>query len=170
MRKVFIFMTLAFACTFMANAQNVKFGHINTDELVGIMPERDSMDLKLRAFVNDHQEILKGMNEEYNKKIDEFSANQDKWSSIVKENKQAEIIELQTRFSKFQQEGQQKLAAEQERLFAPIREKIKSTIDKVAKANGFTYIFDISTGNPIYWSETQSTDILPLVKKELGIK
>lgn len=170
MRKVFIFMTLAFACTSLANAQNLKFGHINTSDLIRVMPARDSMELKMTAFYKDNEEIYTGMREEYNKKLEDFSANQEKWSAVVKENKQGELVELQNRITKFEQEFQSKRAAEEERLFAPIREKVKTTIDKVAKANGFTYIFDISAGNPIYWSETQSTDILPLVKKELGIK
>jgi len=50
----------------------------------------------------------------------------------------------------------------------PVIEKADSAIKKVAKANGFTYIFDTSTGVILYFSE-QSVDIGPLVKKELGI-
>jgi outer membrane protein len=39
----------------------------------------------------------------------------------------------------------------------------------VARENGFTYIFDLSRGSVIYFSE-QSEDILPLVKKKLGLE
>ena len=50
----------------------------------------------------------------------------------------------------------------------PIVDKANATIQKVAKTNGFIYVFDISTGAVTYFSD-QSIDILPLVKKELGL-
>ena len=54
-------------------------------------------------------------------------------------------------------------------LFQPVMEKAQAAIEKVAKANGFTYVFDLGAGGLLYFSE-QSVDILPLVKKELGIE
>jgi len=50
----------------------------------------------------------------------------------------------------------------------PIVDKANAAISKVAKANGFVYVFDVSTGAVAYFSD-QSIDVLPLVKKELGI-
>ena len=47
--------------------------------------------------------------------------------------------------------------------------KAQNAIEAVAKANGFTYIFDISAGGIVYFSDN-SIDVLPLVKKELGIE
>ena len=43
---------------------------------------------------------------------------------------------------------------------------IQNAIDKVAKANGYAYIFD--TKILLYYDN--GDDITPLVKKELGIK
>ena len=54
-------------------------------------------------------------------------------------------------------------------LFQPIMDKAQAAIEKVSKSNGFTYVFDISAGGVVYFSE-KSIDILPLVKKELGIE
>lgn len=47
--------------------------------------------------------------------------------------------------------------------------KATNAIKEVAKENGFTYIFDMSSGAILFASET-SEDILPLVKKKLGIQ
>jgi hypothetical protein len=52
-------------------------------------------------------------------------------------------------------------------LLAPIQEKVRSTITKIAKANGLIYVFDVT--GLLYFNETQSTDLMPLVKKEMGI-
>ncbi|MDR0559577.1 MAG: OmpH family outer membrane protein [Prevotellaceae bacterium] len=170
MRKLLVFWTLISIITMQAQAQNFKFGHINTTELISVMPQTDSAKVKLEAYIKDNRELYEALRVEYNKMLEEFSTNQEKWSDVVKESKQSDLLEKQSRIADFEQKYQEKYAQEQEKLFTPIREKVKTAIDKVAKANSFTYIFDLAAGNPIYFSETQSVDILPLVKKELGIK
>lgn len=170
MRKlVFLLLVLLTSASFNLNAQNFKFGHINTEELFVSMPETDSMQNKLKAYAKDLEEIYVGMRNEYEKKVQDFSDNQSKWSEPVKESKQRDLLELQKRIGEFEQGFQPKYQQEQQKLFAPIREKAVSAINKVAKANNFTYIFDMAQGSVVYFNETQSTDILPLVKKELGI-
>ncbi|MDR1338910.1 MAG: OmpH family outer membrane protein [Prevotellaceae bacterium] len=171
MRKVLFFICVATACvSFQANAQTLKFGHVNSGEIWTVMPELDSVRVKMEKTEKDLQAILEEGRAEAEKKYAEFEANQDKWSSVVKESKQAEIIELQRRLQVQQQNAQTRLQQEQQKLLEPIQKKFKDAVDKVAKANNFTYIFDISAGNPLYFNETQSTDIGALVKKELGIK
>ena len=52
----------------------------------------------------------------------------------------------------------------------PVLQKAEKAIKDVAKENGFTYIFDLARGPIIYFDETMSIDILPLVKAKLGIE
>jgi len=157
------------AFSFESNAQAQKFGHINTDELLRVMPEIDSMQSKLQAYGQDLASILEEVQVEINKKEDEFSKNQETWSDVVKESKYRDILDQRRRLQEQQAEMQTKYNSEQQRLFAPIQEKVNKTIEKVAKANNLIYVFDIAAGNPIYFNESLSTDILPMVKKELGI-
>ena len=56
----------------------------------------------------------------------------------------------------------------QAKLMQPILEKAHKAITKVGETNGFVYVFDTSMGAVLYQS-SKSTDILPMVKKELGI-
>jgi outer membrane protein len=171
MRKVlFLFLCVAMGCiSSQSNAQTFKFGHINSGEIWQVMPELDSVRVKIERTEKELQAILDEGRAEAEKKYNEFQANQDKWSSVVKESKQAEIIELERRLQVQQQNAQTRLQQEQQKLLEPIQKKFKDAVDKVGKANNFTYIFDISAGNPLYFNETQSSDIGPLVKKELGI-
>ena len=76
---------------------------------------------------------------------------------------------MQQRIQGFQQTAQQDLQQKEAELFQPIMDKAQSAIEAVAKANGFTHVFDLGAGGVLYFSE-QSIDILPLVKKELGIE
>jgi outer membrane protein len=75
---------------------------------------------------------------------------------------------MQQRIANFEQMAQQDLQTQQQQLMAPILEKANKAVREVAEENGFIYIFDTGSGNPVYWSE-QSMDILPLVRTKLGI-
>ena len=170
MRKVLVFVFIAFvAFSETSNAQSYKFGHINTSDLINVMPERDSAMKKLEAYAKDMGEIYDEVLVEYNKKMEEFGSKQNTWSETVKTAKQKELVELQRRLQEQQQSFETGYQEEQRKLLAPIQEKVRATITKVAKAQGLIYVFDIAGGGLIYFNEVQSTDILPSVKKEMGI-
>jgi outer membrane protein len=171
MRKVLLLvLCVAMTCiSFQSNAQTFKFGHINSAEIWQFMPEVDSAQVQVERIRKEFVAILEDAETEVGKKYDEFQANQDKWSGPVKESKQTELIELQGRLQRQRENAQAKLQEEHQKLLEPVQKKYKDAVDKVGKANNFTYIFDISAGGLLYFNEIQSTDIGPLVKKELGI-
>jgi outer membrane protein len=171
MRKLLLLIAgIAITCfSSQADAQTFKFGHINSNEILQILWERDSIGAKLERIEKDLQAMLTEVAAELDKKSTEFSENQDKWSPIVKESRQAELLDMQQRANLQRQQAQTRFQQEHQRLLELLQKKIKDAVDKVAKANNFTYIFDISVGSPLYFNETQSTDIGAQVKKELGV-
>jgi outer membrane protein len=170
MRKLLFFVCVTIVCTaFQVNAQTFKFGHVNGNEIIEILYELDSVAVKLERTQKELQELLNEIAAEWEKKSTDFEANQDKWSEVVKKSKQNELIELNRRAQLQQQNINRTFDQEERRLIGLLQKKVKDAVDKVAKAGGFTYVFDISAGSPIYVNETQSTDIGALVKKELGI-
>ncbi|MHC1702662.1 MAG: OmpH family outer membrane protein [Tenuifilaceae bacterium] len=151
------------------NAQNFKFGHINSQELIIAMPERDSAEAKLKRYAQELQDQIETLQVEFNKKYQDYLQKKATFTDAIREMKEKELNDLQTRSQEFEQTAQQDYQRQQGELMRPIMEKADAAIKKIAKANGFTYVFDIGAGGVVYFSE-QSTDILPLVKKELGIK
>ena len=59
------------------------------------------------------------------------------------------------------------LQSQEEKLLRPIIDKAKKAIEDVAKENNFTYIFDSGVGVLLY--QNDSDDIMPMVKKKLGL-
>ena len=88
---------------------------------------------------------------------------------MVIETKERELQELGQRIQQFQQNAQQEMAQMQQTLMTPVIDKAQAAVTKVAKAQGLTYVFDLSAGALIYYDEAVSVNLLPLVKKELGI-
>ncbi len=150
------------------SAQNLKFGHINSQELLMAMPERDSAEAKLKKFAKNLQEEIETLQVEFNKKYQDYLQKKATYTDAIREMKEKELQDLQQRSQEFEQTAQQDYQKQQGDLMKPIVEKANAAISKVAKANGFLYVFDVSTGAVAYFSD-QSTDVLPLVKKELGI-
>ncbi len=168
MKKIIGFAVLSFFL--MASGVNAqKFGHINSQELLAALPAGDSAKVKLEKYSKELEDQLELMQVELNKKYDDYLANRDKLSALIKQDKETELQSMQQRIQLFQTNAEQELQEKKTSLFKPIYDQVNLAIAKVGKANGFIYVFDISTGALLYQSE-QSMDIMPLVKKELGIQ
>jgi outer membrane protein len=88
-------------------------------------------------------------------------------SDIIRQTKEKEIYDLNQRIEDFQYTGQQQLAAKEAELMSPLIEKARQAVEDVAKANGYTYIFN-STGGILIYAEP-SDDVMDLVKKKLNL-
>ncbi len=149
-------------------AQEMKFGHINSSELLQLMPESKQIQVELEAYAKQLENQMATMSSEYQGKVAEYQTNEQVWGDLVKETKLKEISDLERRIAEFQQSAQQNLSQKEQQLFQPILDKAQKAIDEVSKANGYGYVFDSSTGAIVHYPE--GSDILPLVKKHLGIQ
>ena len=151
----------------MAQKSN-KFGHINSAELLGLMPERKAAAAKMDSITKDVEKQLQEMMTEYRAKQEKYSSEATKLSELIKKDKEEELTSLGTRIQNFQQQAQQSLEQQEQALIEPIVNKAKKAIEQVAKENGYTYIFDTSAGSLLFWEE--SDNVLASVKKKLNLQ
>ncbi len=170
MKKSFIILLIAlFTCGTASFAQKtVKLGHINSADLMQIMPGRDSAQAAFQTEMDALDAQLKAMQEELQKKYNEYMEKQDQMSALIRQTKEQEIRDMGSRVEAFQQNAQQQLQEKEKELLQPIIDRAKQAIADVAKENGYTYVFDTSAGALLY--QQDSDDILGLVKKKLGLK
>lgn len=168
MKKSLIVLVIALvAFTGSAFAQKaVKLGHINSSELMQIMPGRDSIQTVLQAEITELENNLNTMRTELEARYNEYASKKDQMSELIRSTKEQEIRDMNTRIEKFQANAQQQMQERQQELVQPIIDRAKKAIEDVAKENGYTYIFD---GEGLLYSQ-DSDDIMPLVKKKLGLK
>ncbi|XZF14688.1 OmpH family outer membrane protein [Chitinophagaceae bacterium MMS25-I14] len=169
MKKIALF--LAFGLLIGATtlkAQAPKFGYINSQELLQLMPEVAKADTALKAYAKSFQDQLEAMSKEYDKKVQEFQAGEKTMTDAVKEVKYKEIQQLQERMQSTNESAQDKVATKKQELYKPLLEKADKAIKDVAKEKGYDYVFDASAGSLLYAKETDN--ILSLVKARLGIK
>ena len=154
-----------------AMAQNIKFGHINSDELIQSLPEFDSASVKLEKYRKELINALDLMTVEMNNKSETYNKESKNYTDIVKQTKEQELVDMNKRIQEFQNNAQQQLQQKQAELFQPIMGKVDKAIKEVGKENGFVYIFSIGQGSSLlFFDETKSTNIMPLAKAKLGLK
>lgn len=149
-----------------ADAQQVKYGHVNSGEILQSMPGIDSLQIKLAAYQKSLEEMYQSMMDEYQTKKDKFDREVGTMSSSVRQVREKELEDLGNRIQDFQSNAQDDMSDKQYELAKPFQDAIQNAINKVSKEHGFSYIFD--TKILLYYDGGE--DITPLVKKELGIK
>jgi len=145
-----------------------KFGHIDSNQLLSLMPEREKAKVDLEKYAKQLETTLTAMQSEFERKYQDYVANADSLSPLIRQTKEGELGEMQQRIQKFQQTAQQDLSAKEGELLQPIIAKARDAINAVAEEGGYIYVFDIGTGVVLHHS-ADSEDILPLVKTKLGI-
>ncbi len=169
MKKVLIAFAvclLTFGGSAMAQ-KNLKFGHINSTELMQIMPGRDSAQAILQTEVTEIENTLKSMQSELETRYNDYMQNQQGWTELIRQTKQREIQDMGTRIQEFQENAQKQLQEREAELLKPIIDRAKKAIEDVAREGGYTYILDSGTGALLYSQESE--DIMPQVKRKLGI-
>lgn len=173
MKKLFysIFVALV-VCSMFSNIANAqikgKFAHIDSQALITVMPEKNAAQTKLQEEAKALETELVAMQDELQKKYKDYLAKKETLTDLVKQSKENELQDLQARIQNFQITAQDLLEKKEIELLQPIIDKAKKAIEEVAKEKGYIYVMDISTGVVLYHS-AESEDILPLVKKKLGL-
>ena len=163
MKKIII--TLLLIAPMALSAQ--KFGHINTQELFTQMPEVAVVKLKMDTIQGQYEAQLASMNEEIQKKMQDYQAQEATMADAVKQIRQQELQEMNQRIQLFYQTAEQDIQKKQQELLMPVHERMAKAIKAVGEREAYTYIFDSAAMVHI---GDDAKDVTPAVKKELGIK
>ncbi|MGA3013779.1 MAG: OmpH family outer membrane protein [Bacteroidales bacterium] len=167
--KSFVLISLIIVFATTSHAQTAqKIGYIDFNGLVATMPGVDSVKIKLQKYQQTLSDQLDAMRAEFENKYLEYQQGSSGMSDLIKQTKEKELQDLQGRIDAFQQKAQTDLQTKQQELLKPIVDKAKDAIKDVAKENKYTFIVN-AIEDILLYSEP-ADDILPLVKKKLGIQ
>jgi len=166
-KTAFLTITIALFSVVVVG-QTAKFGHVNSQYIIQLMPEYDSISKVLVSLDSMYNIELERLQVEINKKIEAY--NNDTLSpQLVKDVKAQEVQELQMRAQAFQQRASEDLQNRPGQLMRPLYGKIIESITALAEDNDLVYVFDVSQGNPLYVSD-KSMDLVPLILEKFGIE
>ena len=161
MKKIIIAMMLILPMAVSAQ----KFGHINTQELFAQMPEVAKVKLQMDTVQAQYENQLASMNEEFQKKYQDYQAQEATMADAIKQIRQQELQEMQQRIQLFYQTAEQDIQKKQQELLTPVHERMAKAIKAVGEREAYTYI-----SAAMVHVGADAKDVTPAVKKELGIK
>jgi outer membrane protein len=144
-----------------------KMGYISLTELISSMPETKKADSSLAEFSAALNQNFEDQKREFNEQ-DSILSSKDttKYTKAQLELKRKNLAEMYIKLQGYQQQAGQQYQQKQQDLITPIQKKAIEATQTVAKENGYTYVFikDALLVSP------PAEDLLPLVKKKLGVK
>lgn len=162
-----LLVTFFLSCSTAFSQQ--KYGHIDSHAIQEAMPEYKQLTAAVEQKRTQLENQLKQMYADYQKKATDLQQMGPALLQAVRDEQMIELQNLQQSISEFEQTVESQLAEYQMKRLKPLNDKYLKIVNIVAKENGYTYIFDIASGNVVYHPEN-SGDITDLVKKKMGIQ
>ncbi len=161
MAKLILLLSVLFA--------QQRIGYVDSERIINEYEEAKQARLQLEKEVHKWKLQLDSLKNEYLKKKEEYESQEPMLSDQAKLQRQRELNALKQKYENFAKEiwGEHgKIEQKKKELFDPIIEKIVSTIEEIAKEEGYTMILDVSSGVVLY--AVKEDDITDKVIDELN--
>ncbi len=166
---------LAFCFSTETNAQDLKIGYVDADEVLRSMPEISNIQDQLEGFANRKRREFAQLETRFMQAQEEFEQKVAVISEQARQNEQERLAGMARELQEFQINYQNELLERQERLFGPLRQRIMEAIEEVSNEEGLTYVLNRVVNQAdlvvLYASEEMQRryDITEKVKGKLGI-
>jgi outer membrane protein len=163
--KHFILIALA-SMVGLTEAVAQKLGHLDAQEVLLSLPERAEAQASIEAAAGEYETEVARMQSELETKFADYQAKASTWPDAIRQQKERELQQLDAGLQEFGVTIQNDLAQMEQQLLSPMIERVRKAIEDVGKEQGYTYIFDTSTGVTLY---NGGDDVTDLVKTKLGM-
>jgi outer membrane protein len=164
LKSLFIAMLMALPMTF-SYAQS-KVAHIDTQQLIGQMPEVVAAQKQLEELEKTYTNQIESTYKEFQTKAQSYSADAANQTDVTNQARQKELETMQQNINQYRETAAQDLQKKQVEMMRPLYDKAKTAIEKVASAQGFDYVLDATAGGSVIMAKGK--DLMSDVKAELG--
>ncbi|MCF8264672.1 MAG: OmpH family outer membrane protein [Melioribacteraceae bacterium] len=163
MRMLLTFVLLS---AMMISAQNVKFGHVDSEYIFDQLPEGETADKNIEQFELGLRAEVQKKYQELQQKVEDYQNQAQTMVPAQRQSKEKELQELQRDIQNMQMDAEQQMQEKQLEYYEPIYKKIEDAIKSVAKKNNITHVFR----SEMLIEAPENEDISDLVLAELGVK
>ena len=137
---------ILFMCVFLGvSAQEnntMKFGFLSYEAALQSMPDYTLAQNKLAELKAQYQTEAKRVEDEFNRKYEEFLEGQREFPKTILQKRQSELQELMDKNIAFKQQGLAELARAEQEAMAPLRIKLIEVLGKIGRERGYAFIVD----------------------------
>lgn len=174
-KSLFLIFT-AVLVTYKLQAQIIpqKIGIVDVEYIINKHPETKKIEADIQAYEDQLRKQLESKYSDYQLKLEEYKKGASVLPASVKADKEKELISMQQSMQEFEKTAQEDLQSKSITMLDPLLNKIQLSIDKVAAANGYTYIISTHTDSGgsaiiLYARNKTENDISNLVLKDMGV-
>ena len=161
-------LVLAFiALPLCVSAQDLKFATVNLQAIFQVMPETAAAQTALQDKQKKYENELSKMAEELQTKYNAIAEQKDSLPENILNARLTELQEIEQRTENFRRMATEDIQAEQEKLMAPIQEKLMTAVKEVGTEGNYVYVLDEMQ---VIFKGTMTEDITPKVKAKLGLQ
>ena len=165
MRKL-LFSLVMLVLPMISQAQTtIKYGYLSYQEVLKFMPEYVVAQTKLVDLKQKYDNEMKRVEDEFNKKYEQFLEGQKDFAPTILRKRQVELQELIAKNIAFKEEAKRLLAQAETESYAPLKAKLAETLRGIGEARGFMFILNTDNDNLPYANSAFGEDITTLVKE-----
>lgn len=148
-RKVLVITLLTFTFSLFTVAQqkgsyagSLIIGVVDVQSIVQQMPEALAADSSLKDMQKALQDTILKMQDALQKKVDNYMKQKGMMSAEQQQKQEHALQEEQQKLQQFYNEKLNEIQNKREEFLEPIRAKVKSAIQSVAKEENMSFVFD----------------------------
>ena len=158
--KRFLFLLLT-VVSLSASAQDtmpmLKFGYLSYEAVLQSMPDYTIVETGMAELQEQYAAEQKRVEDEFNKKYEEFLEGQHDFPSTILQKRQNELQELLDKNIAFKKESQRLLTEAKNKALAPLKARLADALAKVGTANDLAFILNTDQ------------NVAPWINVEMGI-
>ncbi|MBO7044944.1 MAG: OmpH family outer membrane protein [Prevotella sp.] len=144
-----------------------RFGYLSYEQALKSMSQYAVMQKKMADLEAQYQAETKRVEDEFNRKYEEFLEGQREFPKTILQKRQVELQELMEKNIAFKEESRQQLASAEEEMTTPLKEQLSGVIAKIAKERGLAFVINTDSNACPFIDPTMGEDINMLVQDAL---
>lgn len=151
----------------LASAQQLHFGYFSYQEVFKSMAGYSIAMKHIDDLRKQYDAEMKRVEEEFNKKYEEFLDGQKDFAPSIREKRQAELQEMMEKNIAFKQEARRLIRQAEEEAMAPLKEQLSSVLNALGKEKGYAFIINTDNNALPFVNELMGEDISIPLKERL---
>ena len=164
--SIILFMCVFLGVSAQENA-TLKFGFLSYEAALQAMPDYTLVQKNLADLKAQYQTEAKRVEDEFNRKYEEFLEGQREFPKTILQKRQSELQELMQKNIAFKQQGLDELAKAEQEAMAPLRIKLIEALGKIGSERGYAFIVDTDQKALPFINPANGEDINELVQNAL---
>ena len=139
--SIILFMCVFLGVSAQENA-TLKFGFLSYEAALQSMPDYTLVQKNLADLKAQYQTEAKRVEDEFNRKYEEFLEGQREFPKTILQKRQSELQELMQKNIAFKQQSLDELVKAEQESMAPLRIKLIEALGKIGRERGYAFIVD----------------------------